>query len=167
MESDTVHAALRAYNKIAGKIRKYQKLNSFIYMMLHYISGARSIFNKKVLNQYYKISIDGEDYSGVYGTINIANGPCYGGYMHLVITAMPNDGALDVIFLRQTGSFKTARLIKPHTMGEYRRFPDNFTLKRFRKIEICSRDPLLVDLGCCHDRWYAYGIPQSVEPVLQ
>ena len=66
--------------------------------------------------------------------------------MQAVVTAMPNDGVLDTIFLKCTSRLKAAGMITPYTKGKYRRFPKNFILKRLRKIEIRSGDPLLVDL---------------------
>ena len=146
IESDTIMKTLDMYNSISHSVRKYRKLNAFVYSMLFYVGGTRAVFNKKILDQHYTITIDGEDFSGVYGAINIANGPCYGGKLSAVITAMPNDGVLDALFFRSAGSFKTALLIPPFTKGEFRRFPKYFTLKQMKKIEIRSDDPLLVDL---------------------
>jgi diacylglycerol kinase family enzyme len=146
IESDTIRNCQNMYNKVSFGIKRIKKLDAFVYSTLLYVSGAISVFNKKILNQYYKITIDGEDFSGVYGTINIANGPCYGGNKSPVITAMPNDGILDALFFQCMNSFKAACLIPPFTKGKFRRFPKYFTLKRLKKIEIFSNDPLLVDL---------------------
>ena len=146
IESDINMNQLRIYNKVPRLFRRNQKIISFIYSILFYIYGARAVFNKKILNQYYKITIDGEDYSGVFGTFNIANGPCYGGKYSVVTTAMPNDGILDAVFYNCTSSIKTAFLITPYTTGGFRRYPKYITMKKFKKIEIHSDDPLLVDL---------------------
>ena len=146
IESDTIMKGITMYNSIPGDIRKFKKLDTFIYNLIIYIAGAKAVFNKKVLSQYYTISIDGEDFSGVFGSINIANGPCYGGNKNAAITAMPNDGILDVLFFRCSNSLKAAGLVIPYTKGGFRRFPNNFTLKRIKKIEIHSEEPLLVDL---------------------
>jgi diacylglycerol kinase family enzyme len=146
METASIMTSLNMYDKISPSIKKYRKLNAFVYTTLFYLGGAMAVFNKKILNQHYTITIDGNDFSGVYGTINVANGPCYGKNMKAVVTAMPDDGVLDALFLKGIGSFRAVRLITPFTKGEFRRFPEYFTLKRLRKIEIRSEDPLLVDL---------------------
>jgi diacylglycerol kinase family enzyme len=134
------------YNSFPPGIRKFPKLKSLISETLLYIGGAKAVFNKKTLNQYYTITIDGTDFSGVYGTINIANGPCYGGNKKAVTTAMPNDGVLDAMFFRCKNSFKAASLIIPYAKGQYHRFPKHFILKKLKKIEIHSNEPLHVDL---------------------
>jgi diacylglycerol kinase family enzyme len=53
-----------------------------------------------LLAQEYNINIDGEDLSGVYASVNIANGPCYGGDKSAVVTAVPNDGFIDVLMFK-------------------------------------------------------------------
>jgi diacylglycerol kinase family enzyme len=139
-------SSLKMYNYVSPSIRKYQGLNRFVYGILFYLGGTMAVFNKKVLRQDYTITLDGEDFSGVYGTINIANGPCYGGDQNPVISAMPNDGLFDAIFFKCDSCFKAAALIPRYVKGEYRKYPNHFIMKRFKKIEIHSENPLLVDL---------------------
>jgi len=146
METDAIMTCLKIYSQFPKNFRKYQKINYFLYVMLFYFGGATAAFNKKVLKQNYKINIDGEDFSGNYASINIANGPCYGGNMNPVVTAMPNDGLLDALFFKHKSVPRTAGIITKYTKGQFRRYPGDFTFKRFRKIEIQSDDPLLVDL---------------------
>jgi YegS/Rv2252/BmrU family lipid kinase len=146
MESDAIMTSLKIYSQFSKKFRKFYNINYFAYITLFYLGGVTAVFNEKVLKQYYKINIDGKDFSGNYATINIANGPCYGGNMKPVITAMPDDGLLDVLFFRHKNIPRTASLITKFTKGEFRRYPEDFTLKRLHKIEIQSEDPLLVDL---------------------
>jgi diacylglycerol kinase family enzyme len=146
MESDAIINSIRIYNSIAGKVRKFPQLNFFLYTLIFYFGGMRAVFNKKILNQSYTITVDGEDFSGVYGSINIANGSCYGGNKNPVITAMPDDGALDALFFQCRSSLKALFLILSYVRGEFRRFPKEFIWKQLRKIKIRSREPLLVDL---------------------
>jgi len=146
MESDAIMTCLKIYSQFPQTLRKFHSVNYFMYVMLFYLGGVIAAFNKKVQKQYYKIGIDGEDFSGNYATINIANGPCYGGDMNPVVTAMPNDGLLDALFFKHKSVPRTASLITKYTKGEFSRYPKDFILKRFRKIEIQSEDPLLVDL---------------------
>jgi len=128
IESEANMNYVHMYNHISRYVRKFRKLNSFVYTTLLLVSGAMAVFNKKVLFQNYSVIIDGEDLSGVYGVINIANGPCYGGNLNAVVTAMPNDGILDTIFFQCPSSFKAAYFVRPYTKGGYRRFPGNFFL---------------------------------------
>ena len=146
MESDAIMNSIKLYSGIAGKVRKFPRLNFLLYTLIFYVGGMKAVFNKKVLNQYYTITIDGEDFSGVCGSINIANGPCYGGDKNPVITAVPDDGVLDALFFKCGNSLKAMIHILPYVQGKFRRFPGEFVWKRLRKIEIRSADPLLVDL---------------------
>jgi diacylglycerol kinase family enzyme len=146
IESDAIMAALNMYNRIAGRVRKFRRLNFFLYTTLFVLGGVKAALNRKVLNQHYTITVDGEDFSGLYVAVNIANGPCYGGDKNPVVTAKPDDGFLDTVFLRATGSFRILRIMVSYMKGEFRRFPKEFTWKRLRKIEIRSEDPLLVDM---------------------
>lgn len=146
MESDAIMNAMDLYNHIAPHIRKYRKLNALIYSVLFYVGGTKAVFSKKNHKQYYSVKIDGEDFSGYYGTINIANGPCYGGNLTSVPTAKPDDGVLDTVFFRSTSSLRAAALITPYTHGKFQKFPNDFVLKQLKIIDIHSAEPLLVDL---------------------
>jgi diacylglycerol kinase family enzyme len=116
------------------------------YNMVYYLGGVMVMFDKKLLNQEYDISIDGEDLSGAYASVNIANGPCYGGDKSAVVTAVPDDGLMDVLMFRGSSTLRGLTRILPYTKGHYDRFPADFSLKRGRIISIRSRDPLMIDL---------------------
>jgi len=146
MESNALMASMKIYSQFSQNLRKYKNINYFIYIVSFYLGGIMAVFNKKVLKHYYKIDIDGEDFSGNYASINIANGPCYGGNMNPVNTAMPNDGLLDVLFCRHKNTLRTISLITKFTKGKFQRYPKDFTFKRLKKIEIQSENPLLIDL---------------------
>jgi diacylglycerol kinase family enzyme len=146
IESDTLVNVLSSYERIARRVRRYRGLTAAIYALLFVVFGIKAVFTKRLLNQYYTITIDGKDFSGVYGSINIANGPCYGGNKNPVLSAVPDDGFLDALFFRCRDSFEAARLLQSYVRGEYRRFPRHFTWRRFKKMEIRSLGPLLVDL---------------------
>jgi diacylglycerol kinase family enzyme len=147
LESDAIMTSIALYSSVAGKIRKFRRLNFFVYSLLFYLGGIKAVLNRRILRQRYEITVDGKDMSGVYGTINIANGPCYGGDKNPVITAMPGDGILDAVFFSCNSSFRAISLINPYLKGGCLRLPKkHFTWKRLQKIEIRSDEPLLVDL---------------------
>jgi diacylglycerol kinase family enzyme len=125
---------------------RFLRDNHRIYNMSYYLGGIAVMFNKKLLTQEYDISIDGEDLSGAYASVNIANGPCYGGDKSAVVTAVPDDGLMDVLLFKSTGPLRGISRILPSTKGHYSRFPDDFTLKRGKIISIRSGDPLIINL---------------------
>ncbi|MDR1058640.1 MAG: hypothetical protein LBL43_03745 [Treponema sp.] len=117
-----------------------------VYNMTYYLGGCMVMFDKKLLTQEYNISIDGEDLSGAYASVNIANGPCYGGDKSAVVTAAPDDGLMDVLMFKSTGTLRGLTRILPYTKGRYDRFPKDFTLKRGKIISIRSAEPLMIDM---------------------
>jgi diacylglycerol kinase family enzyme len=117
-----------------------------IYNMIYYLGGVMVMFNKKLLTQEYDINIDGEDLSGAYASVNIANGPCYGGDKSAVVTAVPDDGVMDVLMFKASSTLRGLTRILPYTKGHYSRFPRDFTLKQGKIISIRSKDPLMIDM---------------------
>jgi diacylglycerol kinase family enzyme len=117
-----------------------------IYNLTYYLGGFTVMFDQKILGQEYAISIDGEDLSGAYASVNIANGPCYGGDKSAVVTAVPDDGVMDVLMFKSASTLRGLTRILPYTKGRYERFPRDFTLKRGKLISIRSKDPLMINL---------------------
>jgi diacylglycerol kinase family enzyme len=125
------------------KVRfRFSALNGLFYT----IGGIGAVFDQDVMGQYYGIEADGEDRSGFYSLINIANGPCYGSGMSPVITAVPDDGELDMMVARKVGSLKALQLISDYLKGRYYKHPSICTLRRVQKVSIRSESPLLVNL---------------------
>jgi diacylglycerol kinase family enzyme len=125
---------------------RFLRDNRRIYNMTYYLGGVTVMFNKKLLTQEYAISIDGEDLSGAYASVNIANGPCYGGDKSAVVTAVPDDGLMDVLMFKTSSILRDLARIRPYTRGRYERFPKDFTLRRGKNISIRSKDPLMINL---------------------
>jgi diacylglycerol kinase family enzyme len=144
VEASVVFRAIDMQQKLKN-LPAFIKNSSRIYNACYYVGGAVALFNQKVLRQKYAISIDGEDISGAYASLNIANGPCYGGDKSAVVTAVPDDGFLDVILLKSTGTLRYLQMMLPYTKGRYYRFP-TAVLKRGKTISIRSKDPLAISL---------------------
>jgi diacylglycerol kinase family enzyme len=125
---------------------RYIRNNSRLYNLVYYLGGFAVMFDKKLLNQEYAISIDGEDLSGAYANVNIANGPCYGGDKSAVTSAVPDDGVMDILMFKGSSALRGLTRILPYTKGRYERFPRDFTLRRGKSISIRSADPLMIDL---------------------
>jgi YegS/Rv2252/BmrU family lipid kinase len=136
-------AIIRMYT-LKKKYRKYIDKYPFVYSFLFFASGFISLFDQKLLYQHYDIMIDGEDYSGHYSTINIANGPCYGGNMCAAPTAVPDDGYLDVQLYKSQGTLALTRSIQSYLYGK--RPLKNIVFKRAKKISIRSGKSLLIQL---------------------
>ncbi|MDR2434838.1 MAG: hypothetical protein LBD47_09760 [Treponema sp.] len=113
-----------------------------LYTAIFYAGAIAACFNKEVY-RHYEIDIDGEDLSGSYRSILIANGPYYGGNKSPASAAMPNDGMMDIILTRSRNPLRAAVLIPFYLKGRQQQFPGDFMLKRGRKIRISSAELFL------------------------
>ncbi|MDR2483009.1 MAG: hypothetical protein LBD08_05185 [Treponema sp.] len=122
-------------------------LARLLYEAAYIASGLAACANAALLRQYYTISVDGEDLSGRYRGLNIANGGCYAGKLHPVTGARPDDGVLHILFAQGGSVPGTLGLLpfylwKRHT-GASRR---ELFIKKARTISIRSETPILIGL---------------------
>jgi diacylglycerol kinase family enzyme len=103
-------------------------------------------FDRNILGQKYEVVADGEDVSGIYSIINIANGPCYGSDKAAVTTAVPDDGLLDMMVVKRVGTFQSFGVISDYLKGGYYKYPQFCSLRRIKKVSVRSESPLLVNL---------------------
>jgi diacylglycerol kinase family enzyme len=146
MESDAITRATRINHFLENSGGLFRRISYSLYNQMYYLGGFLAAFNEKVSQQWYEISIDGESFSGRFRSINIANGPCYGGNKSAVITAVPDDGVLDVLIGKSSSFVRTLSLIPPYLKGRFYKYPADFILKRGKKISIRSDRPLLIHL---------------------
>jgi diacylglycerol kinase family enzyme len=142
VEAAAVIQAAPLQRRFEKSRRILRGLNSFFYAA----GGAMGIFNKNLRGQHYRIEADGMDLSGRYSIINIANGPFYALGKSAVITAVPNDGVLDMMTAGVAGGFKSLRYMSDYLQGAYYKHPDVFFLRRVKKVSIRSESPLWVNL---------------------
>jgi YegS/Rv2252/BmrU family lipid kinase len=133
-------------NEIKRQFARFRGFLVRINKSIYTLGGLVSALNKEVRNQSYTIIVDGEDISSQYATINIANGPCYGGDKCAAVSAMPNDGVLDLILGRGTDFFSVARVIPQYLKGKYSKFPKILSYHRIHEITVASEMPVMVDL---------------------
>jgi diacylglycerol kinase family enzyme len=146
IEAETVYRA--------GAIREQFEKGSFfmqwlgrsVHTLLYYISGLVACRNKKLLHQRYELDIDGEEFTATYQSFTVFNSPCFGGNLHPVKNATPNDGILDMLTSRTRGGLQTCFLYPFYVSGNYRMFPRNFSLKRGKKIKIHSENSLVLSM---------------------
>jgi diacylglycerol kinase family enzyme len=145
IESATVLRATDMQQRLRS-FPRFIRNSSRLYNALYYLAGFQVMFDQKIISQEYVISIDGEDVSGSYASVNIANGPCYGGDKNAAVTAVPDDGFMDVLLFKGGSTFKGLSRILPYTNGHYDRFPDDFALMRGKTVTIRSSDPLIINM---------------------
>ncbi|MDR1314513.1 MAG: hypothetical protein LBQ12_12685 [Deltaproteobacteria bacterium] len=123
-----------------------RKISSFLYGFLYFVGGVLSINNKTLINQHYRISVDGNDYSGNYAIINIANGPCYGGDKNAAVSARPDDGRLDVLLFKSTSIFSFISKGFDYLYGKYHKYPELISYLKAKEITVRSDLPLMLQL---------------------
>jgi len=113
---------------------------------LYYLGGIQAAFNKPVITQRYNLTIDGEQLTGQYCSINIANGPYYGIGMTANPSAVPDDGLLDMLITKKTNAFLTIAGTGMFFSGDWRMVPKSFIFRNVKKVSIRSSKPLFVNL---------------------
>ncbi|MDR3138623.1 MAG: hypothetical protein LBT95_03000 [Treponema sp.] len=145
LESAAVFRAVEMQQRLKD-FPRFIRNSRRLYNVLYYLGGFLAMCDQKIIRQEYTIGIDGEDLSGSYVSVNIANGPCYGGDKSAVVTAVPDDGLMDVLLFKGRGTLRGLSRILPYTGGHYDRFPGDFILRRGKTVTIRSRDPMLINL---------------------
>jgi diacylglycerol kinase family enzyme len=120
-------------------------IRSFI-PYVYKLAELRATMKKEVLHQKYTIFLDGEDFSGGYGNIHFANGPCNGGTGLPSPYASPDDGLFDVIFSRMNSMMQVLRTLRDMQAGRFERHDKYFLRKQCRIVEVYSDLPLCVEL---------------------
>ena len=81
------------------------------------ITSLLTIFDKSIIDQEYKITIDDADYSGHYCLVHVANGPYHLGKKTGLKDAVPNDGVLDIALIRSSGPLRTLMAVRRYSRG--------------------------------------------------
>ena len=96
-----------------------------------------ALFNRELLNQHYSILLDGEDLSGSYYHIKIANCACNAGAFIPNPYARPDNGSFELVLSRTTSKTNIIRTMKDYNSGRSEKY-DFFVHKRGRKLEVKS-----------------------------
>ena len=126
--------------------RKYEFMGKMFGGFVYFLGGVLTLFNKKLVNQYYEVTIDGENYNGCYAIINIANNSCYGGNKCPAPDADLTDGFIDVMLVKSFNRLFLLGLISDYTKGRYHKHPKIMKHVRAKEIFVRSSDPLYLNL---------------------
>ena len=106
---------------------------------------VKAIFNDEVMRQKYTILVDGEDLSGTYCNIHVANSACTGGTMILSPYVRADNGFMEVVFINTNRKRDIFRCMNDYTKGYFEKY-DMFIYRRCRKIEIKSNSVMSVQM---------------------
>jgi len=137
----------------AGKKREQMEKGSFfnqwlsrrLYTFFYFTGSLAAYFGRNLPKRKYEIEIDGKNADGFYWGVSFFNGSFYSENLHPLKLTMPYDGNLDMIFIRDKGLL-TYLLYPFYMTGNYKLFPNIFSWKQGRKINIRSDEPLIVSM---------------------
>jgi diacylglycerol kinase family enzyme len=146
VEAEAVHWA----EKMREQMEKGNFLSQWfcrhLYPLFYFAGGLAACSDKQVLYQRYEVHVDGESFSGIFQGFSIFNSPYYGGKFHPISGAMPNDGILDMLTIKNKGILRSFCLYPIYEYGHYKMFPRNYVLKQGQKINICSENTLVISM---------------------
>jgi len=124
---------------IAGRLRKNKTAVKRGFPLLSglssFMNNILTVFDKQTAAQYYKITIDGNDYSGNYSLLHIANGPYHEGRMTGLSKAVLDDGLLDVALIKSADPLKTMWSLGRYSRG---RLSSNCVIVQAKEITVHS-----------------------------
>jgi diacylglycerol kinase family enzyme len=142
MEASALIKTLPLNARFERQRRVFPALNAVLYVA----GGFGAVFDERILGQKYELFADGEDLSGAYNAINIANGPYYGVGKTAVPSAIPNDGVLDMLISKDNSPAHTLKMLNAYLHGGWNKLNKYFIFRRIKKVAIHSPTPLLVNL---------------------
>jgi diacylglycerol kinase family enzyme len=124
---------------------KFLSITPFIQKLMplaYNIGGLKCLSDKNLRMQKYNLFIDGEDYSGTYININIANTFGNGGRNAPNPYAVPDDGLINVVLIKPMSALKAIVRFSDYVNGKVGKHPDDFITLQCKHIK-CSSDKIL------------------------
>jgi diacylglycerol kinase family enzyme len=135
--------------KIIPLFKRFKRLRRsfpFFNRVFFLIGAILAQFEKRVIGQEYGIFADGENVSGSYLGINIANAPYYGDGLSAVSSAVPDDGLMDMLITKKMHIFAAFASLAKFVSGGWRLLSKHFIFRRIKQVSIRSTKPLSVNL---------------------
>jgi diacylglycerol kinase family enzyme len=119
---------------------------NWITSWFYYVLAIPAMCTRHMRAGNYQIILDwGQEYIHDEGSINLANAPCYGGNKQPNYRAMPNDGYMDLIFLREENLLGDILRIPGYLSGRAYDDPERYIYRRIRHLEIKAATPVPMD----------------------
>ena len=124
-----------------GSAKPTKRLSRFAAGLRRFFTGLFLIFDKGVVAQYYKITIDDKDYSGAYSMVSVVNGPFFGRKKTALADARIDDGFLDVVLFKASSLLATLHNFRTYPSG---RLPTGCVRVQAKKVEMQSDKPMYI-----------------------
>ena len=154
LETQSAFLAESVFERVAWT----KKFASVMYILC----AIRAAFDKKTINQYFQIIVDGEDMSGNYGNISIGNSPSIGNGIIVNPYGKVNDGLLNAVFLRPANPIKVLTEIDLFTKGLAEKSVFLIS-KTFKEMEIRSDEEIKISLD--YKKFYGKEIKIKLMPL--
>ncbi len=110
------------------------------------VAGIHCALSGGFPQEAMNVVIDGENYSGRYFSMNIANIATYGRKMVPAVEARPDDGRLEIYMIALRNRYKVIPVAYHYTRGSYDSVSDKVNHIQARKIDITSKSPFCYSL---------------------
>ncbi|MCL2755117.1 MAG: hypothetical protein FWD35_05315 [Oscillospiraceae bacterium] len=152
----TVIIANDIFPKLPPKwLRKHTKL-------AYSLCAVRAMFSKKIMEQKYRLTIDGQSSANQYCNIFILNTALKGGGILPVPYANPNDGNLDVLFIKNPRGLERIKVLIDNNKGHFEKRENHFDYKLCKTMKIVSDELLNVEMD--GEAFYAAEITLKIIP---
>ena len=170
-----IQIGLGGYVKFAARdIREYLPrflVNSPPAMELIYkIVAAAAILRTRVTTQNYIVNIDGEDLTGTYAQVHIANGPYCSDHFKMSPDADVSDGLLDLILVKSAPVcvllpaivkyYMRGRLNEYMSLAAAGRAADLFVRRRGKNVSVSS--DRIMYLSIAGESFTSYGTDMKI-----
>jgi YegS/Rv2252/BmrU family lipid kinase len=98
------------------------------------------------VNQYMHIRSDGFEAEGQHALVCACNGRFYGGGFNPSLTAMPNDGIIDLFIIKGVSLLELVKLIGKYASGHGDDCPEYVTHLRTDNVEITFKEDQVVNI---------------------
>ncbi|NLA87092.1 MAG: hypothetical protein GX847_07400 [Clostridiales bacterium] len=98
------------------------------------------------VNQHLKITTDTLSLDGQFALVCACNGRFYGGGFNPVPEALPDDGIIEFLIVREVSRLKFIRVVGKYAKGRYKEFSDIILHVRGNTMKIVSEKDLVVNI---------------------
>jgi diacylglycerol kinase family enzyme len=145
VESAAVVKFYTIAQRFSAVLKSVLRVKSFVGWLFT-LGGIVAAFDKNLVNQYYKLTIDGHNHDGHYASINFSNSPCYGSDKTVAPEAVLNDGLIEVLLVKSVNSLKLLSMIPHYIRGNRWKYPKYITHIKARDISVSSELPIFVNM---------------------
>ncbi len=127
---------------IGVDVQKYKRLPLVNGSAAYILSTAVNLF--KGTHDHYVVEVGGVTIDDEQTLICAANGQWYGGTFHAMPDAVPDDGLLDLLIVRELPLHKLPGVIAKYQHGRYKEFPELARHLRTDRLRIrCDRESVV------------------------